>query len=175
MFVTVYFTVSSRQRDDRNVSIPSTSLECSPSGNLSSDIEIASIPIGPDGSFTFEESHSGPGDSETITYTFNGHVHGPSTAGNTRIDGIWRENITYANNGPRRRGRKEEGGGGGGEGGAGGGSGRRMFALLFAPRLKTAKSYAPRKHKSQFFRASANENKSCSERARLSTRSVTHR
>jgi hypothetical protein len=95
----VYFTVSSDSATIENVSIPSTSLECSPSGILSSDIEIASIPIGPDGSFTFEESHSGPGDSETITYTFNGHVHGPSTAGHTRIDGIWRENITYANNG----------------------------------------------------------------------------
>ncbi len=100
----VYFAVSSDSATIEKVSIPSipsTSLECSPSGSVSSEIVIASIPIGSDGSFTYEESHSGLVGSEpaTITYTFNGHVHGPNTSGDTRINGIWREDITYANDG----------------------------------------------------------------------------
>ena len=97
----LYFTVPSGSATLENVSIPSTSLECSPSGTVSSDVAIASIPIGSDGSFTYDKSQSGTIDSQpaTITYTFDGHVHGPNTSGDTRIDGIWREDVTYANNG----------------------------------------------------------------------------
>jgi hypothetical protein len=75
---------------------------CSPAEpNVSSAIAIPSIPIDPDGSFAYKQSQSGivNGQAATITFTFNGHVHGPNTSGKTRIDGIWREDVTYANNG----------------------------------------------------------------------------
>ena len=75
------FAVSPDSSTIQNVSIPSTTLTCSlAQPNLSSTVAIASIPISSDGS-----------------YTFNGHVHGPNTSGNSRINGIWREDITYAN------------------------------------------------------------------------------
>ena len=96
----VDFSVSSDSTTIENVSI-SASLECSPSGSVNTDIKIASIPIDADGSFTYDETQSGTIDGEpaTITYIFDGHVHGPNTSGDTRIDGIWREDITFADNG----------------------------------------------------------------------------
>jgi hypothetical protein len=98
----ISFDVSSDSATIENVSIPSTSLACSPvEPNLSSHITFASIPINTDGSFTYDESQSGivNGEPATITYTFNGHVHGPNSSGKTRINGIWREDVTYANSG----------------------------------------------------------------------------
>jgi hypothetical protein len=98
----ISFDVSSDSATIENVSIPSTSLACSPvEPNLSSHITFASIPINTDGSFTYDESQSGivNGEPATITYTSNGHVHGPNSSGNTRINGIWREDVTYANSG----------------------------------------------------------------------------
>jgi hypothetical protein len=97
----VFFTVSADSSAIQNVTI-STSLMCSPAEpNVSSAIAIPSIPIDPDGSFAYKQSQSGivNGQAATITFTFNGHVHGPNTSGKTRINGIWREDVTYANNG----------------------------------------------------------------------------
>ena len=96
------FAVSSDSSTIENVSRPSTSLPCSPvQPNVSSNVTIASIPIASDGSFTYHESQTGmvAGQPATITYTFNGHVHGRNGSGQTRINGIWREDVTYADNG----------------------------------------------------------------------------
>ncbi|HZD86485.1 MAG TPA: hypothetical protein VE088_00590, partial [Gaiellaceae bacterium] len=98
----IHFTVASGSSTIDNVSIPSTSLACSPAEpNLSSAVTIASIPINSDGSFSSTTTQTGLVGNQpaTITFTFDGYVHGPNTSGDSRINGIWREDITYADNG----------------------------------------------------------------------------
>jgi hypothetical protein len=92
------FYVSSDGSELQNVVVPNVSLECTPSGNLSSQqIAIASIPLAADGSFNSTTTQTGVIDNTpaTYTYTFDGQFHGPNSKGVARIAGIFREDITY--------------------------------------------------------------------------------
>jgi hypothetical protein len=63
-------------------------------------LSIPSIPIN-NGAFSSTTTVTGlvGSDPATFTYTFNGYIHGPNGAGKARINGIWRDNVTYADSG----------------------------------------------------------------------------
>ena len=92
----VTLSVSGDSEQLLNVSLP-TSLGCIPGGNLDDHITISAIPVAAGGSFDYTASQSGVIGSSpaTITYTFTGHFHGPTSAGVTRVAGTLREDVTY--------------------------------------------------------------------------------
>ncbi len=79
----------------QDVSVPIVDLQCLPAGNAFDNIQIASIPIKPDGSFSSTTTQSGilSGHPQTFTYTFRGHVHGLTPTGLWRLAGQLRESI----------------------------------------------------------------------------------
>ncbi len=84
----------------QNVMSSSFEVDCLPSGSVSGQtIDIASIPINSNGSFTSSTTQTGiaNGESATLTYTFNGYFHGPNSSGDAQVTGIWREDISYTN------------------------------------------------------------------------------
>jgi hypothetical protein len=99
----VSFYVSPNGGSIEDVEIyPAANPACTPSGSVNpAYVGISSIPINSDGSFSSTTTQTGLVGNEpaTFTYTFNGHVHGPNSSGKTRINGIWREDVTYANSG----------------------------------------------------------------------------
>jgi hypothetical protein len=99
----VSFYVSPNGGSIEDVEIyPAANPACTPSGSVNPTyVGISSIPINSDGSFSSTTTQTGLVSNEpaTFTYTFNGHVHGPNSSGKTRINGIWREDVTYANSG----------------------------------------------------------------------------
>jgi hypothetical protein len=88
----------------QDVFVETTELGCGSSKIIYDHFEMPEVTVGPEGAF----SHSGEQDGmvETayneyepahITYTLSGHVHGADAAGEQRIAGVYREDITYNN------------------------------------------------------------------------------
>ena len=60
-------------------------------------IQIASVAVLSDGSFSATRTQSGmfAGHAATFTYVFRGHVHGLSASGAARLAGQLRETVVY--------------------------------------------------------------------------------
>jgi hypothetical protein len=93
----VTFNVAADATQLQNVSVANVYLECTPSGSVRNAITIGTVPVAADGSFNTTTTQSGVINSSpaTLTYTFSGHVHGPSSSGVARLAGTFREDITY--------------------------------------------------------------------------------
>jgi hypothetical protein len=95
----IQFTVAPGGRSILNVSDPSTSLSCTPSGSTDDHLTISQVAINPDGSFRSTTSQQGVlnGSNATFTYTFAGYFEGPTPPqGAPTVAGVWREDIVFA-------------------------------------------------------------------------------
>jgi hypothetical protein len=74
-----------------------TSLGCTPSKTFGDELQVASVAIAGDGSFSSVTTQHGQlsGGPATFTYTLSGHVHGTTTSGVERMAGTLREDVTY--------------------------------------------------------------------------------
>jgi hypothetical protein len=93
------FSVSPGHTQIQNVSVPGMGLVCTPHTNLSGqNLTIAAIPIQTDGSFAGTSIDTGVVNAHTatITSTFRGQFHGPSSSGKTRVAGTLRLDVEYA-------------------------------------------------------------------------------
>jgi hypothetical protein len=79
----------------QNVSVPTTYLNCTPSGAVNDHITIADVAIKPDGSFTSKSSQKGvfSGSNAKFTYTFAGYFEGPTEVGAATVAGTWSETV----------------------------------------------------------------------------------
>ena len=93
------FYVAADSTKMQNVSIPTVGIGCTPTSSFADQLNVASIPIGADGSFTSTTTQTGvlSGAPATFTYTFNGHFHGTTSSGDERVGGQLREDITFNN------------------------------------------------------------------------------
>ena len=93
------FNVAADSTQLQNVSIPTVGIGCAPTNSFAHQLNVASIPIGADGSFTSTTTQTGvlSGAPATFTYTFNGHFHGTTSSGHERVGGQLREDITFNN------------------------------------------------------------------------------
>ncbi len=92
------FFVSATGTALQDISVPTVGLSCLPDGASPFDkIQIASVTLNPDGSFSSTTSQSGvfAGHPATFTYVFRGNVHGLSPSGVPRLAGQLRESISY--------------------------------------------------------------------------------
>ena len=92
------FFVSASGTAIQDVSVPTVGLGIVPDGATPFDkIQIASIDLNADGSFTSTTNQTGVfgGHPATFTYHFRGHVHGLSPTGIPRLAGQMRESISY--------------------------------------------------------------------------------
>ena len=92
------FFVSSDGGTLQDISLSATDLSCLPDGTgANSRLQIASVPIGSDGSFDSTTTSSGvfAGHPATFTYRLLGNVHGLNPSGLPRLAGIVRQNIEY--------------------------------------------------------------------------------
>jgi hypothetical protein len=92
--LTLYVSPDGTQLQDVTVD---TSLGCMPSKTLGDQLQVSSIPLAADGSFSSSTTQQGVlgGGPMTITYTFSGHVHGLSSSGVGRLAGLLREDLVY--------------------------------------------------------------------------------
>ena len=90
------FYVAADGTQMQDVSIPTVGIACTPTNSFADQLNVASIPIGADGSFTSTTTQTGvlSGAPATFTYTFSGNFAG------TTATGVFREDITF-NNGIR--------------------------------------------------------------------------
>ncbi|MGO9788931.1 MAG: peptidyl-prolyl cis-trans isomerase, partial [Solirubrobacteraceae bacterium] len=93
------FYVSADSTQMQDVSIPTVVIGCTPTNNFDDQLNVASIPIGADGSFTSTTMQSGvlSGAPATFTYTFTGHFHGTTSSGDEQVGGQLREDIVFNN------------------------------------------------------------------------------
>jgi hypothetical protein len=92
------FFVSATGTALQDISVPTVGLSCVPDGEATVDqLQIASVTLNADGSFTSTTSQSGvfAGHPATFTYLFRGNVHGLSPTGVPRLAGQLRESISY--------------------------------------------------------------------------------
>jgi hypothetical protein len=95
------FYVSSDRKSLQDVSIPSVYLACTPGGGMTADhVDIASVALAANGSFSSTTSQQGvfEGVPATFTYTFQGNFHGVNPSGAARAAGMFRESVTFTNN-----------------------------------------------------------------------------
>ena len=82
-----------------SISIPDTSLLCSPGGGAVADttFTIPQVTVRPDGSFTAQTSRSGveAGATATFAYRFSGSFQGLNAKGAGSAAGVFREDVTY--------------------------------------------------------------------------------
>jgi hypothetical protein len=95
----VSFFVSNDKTKLQDVAIPVVSIACSPSKSFYDQVQIASIVIGSDGSFSSTTTQDGvlSGAAAHFTYTFSGHMHGLASDGTQRVAGRFREDVTFDN------------------------------------------------------------------------------
>jgi hypothetical protein len=94
--ITLYVSAGGTHLQD--ISVPLTDLSCKPAGNGFNDkIQIASVAINPDGSFTSTTTQTGiiSGHPTTFTYVFRGNVHGVNADGIPRMAGTLRETLAW--------------------------------------------------------------------------------
>jgi hypothetical protein len=93
------FYVSADSTHLQDVSIPTVVIGCTPTNNFTDQLDVASIPIAGDGSFTSTTTQSGvlSGAPAMFTYTFSGHFHGTTATGDERVGGQLREDISFNN------------------------------------------------------------------------------
>jgi hypothetical protein len=78
----------------QDVKVP-TGLGCTPSKTLNDQLQFGSIPIAAHGSSSGTASQTGTVSGATAQFTFSGHFHATNTAGNERVAGQFREDITF--------------------------------------------------------------------------------
>jgi hypothetical protein len=90
------FYVSANGGSLQDVSVPVVDVSCLPASNSDDKIQIGSIPVNADGSFSSTTQQTGvwAGHPATFTYLFQGHVHGVNAAGNARLAGQLRESVS---------------------------------------------------------------------------------
>ena len=92
------FYVSAARTSLQDVSVPTVGLSCVPDGaNVFDKLQIASVALAADGSFTSTTTQTGvyAGHPATFTYVFRGHVHGLNPSGLARLAGQLRETVKY--------------------------------------------------------------------------------
>ena len=92
----VSFAVSADHAHLQDVSIPIVALGCTPGKSFYDQLAIPDVAIAADGLLV----HHDPdgvlfGVAAHFTYTFSGHMHGPTSGGVARAEGTFRERITY--------------------------------------------------------------------------------
>ena len=95
----ITFSVGPGGNSVENLSIPTTSESCTPSGNVGAPVGVLQAAIQPDGSFSAKTSQDGVlnGVNAKFTYTFAGYFEGPTPpAGAATVAGIWREDVVFA-------------------------------------------------------------------------------
>ena len=95
----VTFYVSPGGGHVQNVRVSTTVMGCTPSEEVVDHLEVASVVINPDGSFSSTTEQEGvlkhlPA---KFKYMFSGQFHGTGSAGVVRVAGTLREDITYEN------------------------------------------------------------------------------
>jgi hypothetical protein len=96
----IEFYVPSNRKSLQDVSIPSVYLACTPGGGMTADhLDIASVPLAANGSFSATTTQQGvfEGVPATFTYTFQGNFHGVNPSGAARAAGMFRESVTFTN------------------------------------------------------------------------------
>jgi hypothetical protein len=92
------FFVSATGTALQDISVPTVGLSCVPDGAAAVDqLQIASVTLNPDGSFSSTTNQSGvfAGHPATFTYVFNGHLNGVTADGAQKLAGVLRESISY--------------------------------------------------------------------------------
>jgi hypothetical protein len=87
----------------QDVSVPLVDLSCVPSAVINDKIQVATITIDPDGSFSSTTQQTGTlnGHPVVFTYVFRGHVHGVGPTGVSRLAGQLRESVSNTDTTPR--------------------------------------------------------------------------
>jgi hypothetical protein len=95
----VSFFVSNDKAHLQDVSIPVVTIACTPSKPFDDQVQIASIVLNGDGSFSSTTTQDGVffGAPAHFTYTFSGHLHGLASDGTQRVAGRVREDVTFDN------------------------------------------------------------------------------
>ncbi|MDX6257231.1 MAG: hypothetical protein QOJ11_3565 [Frankiales bacterium] len=94
----VTFHVAADSASLQDLKVPLMKVGCLPDGaNVFSQLQVASVALHPDGSFTSTTTQTGvfSGHPATFTYLFSGNVHGLSLTGSARLAGTLRENVDY--------------------------------------------------------------------------------
>ena len=89
------FFVSADHAHLQDVSIPIVAIGCTPGKSFYDQLAIPDVAVAADGSFSSTTTQDGVlfGVPAHFTYTFSGHMHGPTSA--ARAEGMFRERITY--------------------------------------------------------------------------------
>ncbi|HUC14844.1 MAG TPA: hypothetical protein VMS00_10370 [Acidimicrobiales bacterium] len=94
----ITFYVSRGGKSVENLSMPTTSESCTPSGNTNGSVGVLQVAIRPNGSFSTTTSENGVLNSSSvkITDTFTGQFQAATASAGASAAGTWRENIAYA-------------------------------------------------------------------------------
>jgi hypothetical protein len=93
------FSIAADRASLQDLSVGHVALSCSGAGAapLSDHVDVPSIPIGADGSFSSTATQNGVllGVHARYTYQVTGHVHGDDASARARVAGTFRETIAY--------------------------------------------------------------------------------
>ena len=94
----ITFDVAPGGRTMLNVYVPTTFLNCTPSGTINDQFEMLQVAIKSNGSFDAEGPQRGvlSGSNVKFAYTLAGSFEGPTPAGVSTAAGTWREGVVFA-------------------------------------------------------------------------------
>ncbi len=94
----ITFDVAPGGRTMLNVYVPTTFLNCTPSGTINDQFEMLQVAIKSNGSFSATTSQRGvlSGSNAKFTYTLAGHFQPATRSTPASAAGTWRENIVFA-------------------------------------------------------------------------------